>query len=259
MSENRRLTHEKAVRRIKEFVETRKFVEADLATLKQKKECLDKSYADFVDEHLKFIHFVSKETLKSEDQHLETIEHMYQETCIEIRRQIDYWEECIDTYRNKAIQSSSEKTKRVSESKEITANKKGDRENEKEDGEIETLEADSSSEGTAQENSMRSTVVVQRNANTNRRPQRELQVRVEYRRPHRNRMQCHNCGGAHRMFDCRHFLRLSVLNRRVRVSELNLCENCLMKREHTRIHRCQAGACKCGKFHNSLLCSRAIY
>lgn len=253
MADNRRKTHENAVYRMKDFIDSRKFLESDLATLNQKKEMLETSYANFIEEHLLYVRFISKDQFQQEDKHLEMVESIYQELCIDLRRQIKQLEEYDVIYRQNQIQTATNETKSESSKKKCDIGKK-----EEEEGEIEPMEADSSSEGTIHEKAVESVVVVQHNTQTGRQHGIDLRERLNERHRRRSSIECHNCSGPHRMFDCGRFLRLSILQRRMRVNQLNLCKNCFMKKQRTRIHRCQAGPCKCGKFHNALLCPRAM-
>lgn len=61
------------------------------------------------------------------------------------------------------------------------------------------------------------------------------------------------CKGPHTIYKCEEFLKLSINDRKERVRNLNLCENCL-RTGHTKAN-CQLGPCRLCKTkkHNSLL------
>lgn len=69
---------------------------------------------------------------------------------------------------------------------------------------------------------------------------------------------CFNCNGQHAMSKCQLFDELRPAERRARVNQLELCENCFspMLNEYGRRHVCRSGMCRrCRKaFHNSKLC-----
>lgn len=90
---NRRLVHENAIKRMKNFVDSRKFLESDSATLTIKKEFLERSYSDFLEEHKKVVAWVKKEDFHIEDSHMERVEENYQEMIIDFRRQISAMEQ----------------------------------------------------------------------------------------------------------------------------------------------------------------------
>lgn len=64
---------------------------------------------------------------------------------------------------------------------------------------------------------------------------------------------CNNCGGNHQMRKCEKFLRLKKGERWRRVQAIRVCPNCFMVLFDRR-HNCREGPCKCGQWHNSLLC-----
>lgn len=70
---------------------------------------------------------------------------------------------------------------------------------------------------------------------------------------------CFNCNGKHAMSKCQAFDELSISQRRQRVKELNLCENCFspIVNEYGRPHICRFGIClRCRKAHHySKLCA----
>lgn len=73
--------------------------------------------------------------------------------------------------------------------------------------------------------------------------------------PKRNRIQCHNCGQNHVMFNCQRFKDLSIQERRNRVATLKLCFMCLAPGHSCGSSHCKGGVCRrCNKPHNSLLC-----
>lgn len=69
---------------------------------------------------------------------------------------------------------------------------------------------------------------------------------------------CFNCGGWHAMSKCQLFDELQPVERRTRVRNLNLCENCFspLINEYNRPHICRSGICRrCQRgYHNSKLC-----
>lgn len=66
---------------------------------------------------------------------------------------------------------------------------------------------------------------------------------------------CNNCGGNHQMRKCEKFLRLKRGERWQRVHAVRVCPNCFMMLFDRR-HNCREGPCKCGQWHNSLLCGK---
>lgn len=74
-----------------------------------------------------------------------------------------------------------------------------------------------------------------------------------------NSLQCHHCKQPHPMYRCLAFLQLSVSDRKKRVRELNLCDNCFMPGHKAGTKQCRFSTCKrCNRnqFHNSLLCDK---
>lgn len=72
-------------------------------------------------------------------------------------------------------------------------------------------------------------------------------------------LQCHHCGQPHPMYRCLAFLQLSVSDRKKRVRELNLCDNCFMTGHKAGTKQCRFDTCKrCNRnqYHNSLLCDK---
>lgn len=70
-------------------------------------------------------------------------------------------------------------------------------------------------------------------------------------------LQCHNCKLPHPLYRCLAFLQMSVSDRKKRVRELALCDNCFMTGHRAGTPQCQFGACRrCNRnqFHNTLLC-----
>lgn len=70
-------------------------------------------------------------------------------------------------------------------------------------------------------------------------------------------LSCYNCGHPHQMYRCLAFQKMSVEQRKKRVRELNLCDNCLMPGHRAGQPQCRFGACKrCNRnqFHNTMLC-----
>lgn len=71
------------------------------------------------------------------------------------------------------------------------------------------------------------------------------------------RVRCHHCGKKHPMFLCQDFLKMSINSRRMRVSELKLCTNCLSSGHQNNSPSCRAGRCTSCPMrgrHNSVLC-----
>lgn len=66
---------------------------------------------------------------------------------------------------------------------------------------------------------------------------------------------CNNCGGDHQMRKCEKFLKLNTSERWQRVNRVQVCPNCFMTL-YERRHRCHEGKCRCGQWHNSLLCAQ---
>lgn len=67
-----------------------------------------------------------------------------------------------------------------------------------------------------------------------------------------NTYTCNFCKGAHMIYNCKNFQKLSVIERKNKVKELGLCENCL-RTNHTT-NKCFLRGCKiCKEKHNSML------
>lgn len=75
----------------------------------------------------------------------------------------------------------------------------------------------------------------------------------------RNQIECTNCGGPHKMFQCSKFISLSIEARRDRCRELSVCFNCFKQTHSASSRDCNSGPCRScpGKRHNSLLCKRS--
>lgn len=72
-------------------------------------------------------------------------------------------------------------------------------------------------------------------------------------------LQCHHCKQPHAMYRCLSFLQMSVSDRKKRVRELNLCDNCFMPGHKAGTSQCRFSVCKrCNRnqYHNSLLCDK---
>lgn len=66
---------------------------------------------------------------------------------------------------------------------------------------------------------------------------------------------CNNCAGSHSMAHCAKFIARTINQRRQRVQELKLCKNCFIPSYYVKgRHYCKSKRCKCGQFHNTLLC-----
>lgn len=85
---------------------------------------------------------------------------------------------------------------------------------------------------------------------------KEKQNEIRKKEKEEKKIMCHNCGANHKMLECPKFLNLSIVERWQRVKKVHVCQNCFMC-IFDRKHKCPAGLCWCGGFHNSLLCRRA--
>lgn len=242
---NRRLVHVAEIERTKEFVKSRKFYEADKETLQVKYEMLRESYANFLEEHKKLIAWISKDKFGEEEKFVERIEESYQEMCIDFRRQTNVLEQNELMNRlNMHNTNESGQTATTTTVQEQNIIQKREQEQEEEKMNI---EPDTNSEETQIESEIH--VVNDRMETKNLNDLRNV-LR------HRRRIECNNCGRNHPMSKCATFLSRTVAERKIRVRELNLCRNCFAPYQPNRMHRCQSGSCRrCGKFHNSLLCS----
>lgn len=78
------------------------------------------------------------------------------------------------------------------------------------------------------------------------------QLRSQIRRP----VKCMMCGGEHQLFSCSTFKKLPLDQRRRRVEQLRVCENCLKPK--CSPDRCKLGPCRtCNVKHNGLICTSA--
>ena len=68
----------------------------------------------------------------------------------------------------------------------------------------------------------------------------------------RRRGNCYHCNGAHQLFACESFGRMTIELREERLKTLNICTKCL-RRGHSK-ESCSLSNCKCGGAHNRLLC-----
>lgn len=266
--ENRRQTYINSINRVKAFVYSSEFKQQSVTAIEQKREFLEKAYGNFVEEHQKLVQWVPSNCFEREDNKFAQVEQIYPELIIKIRQRLSE----LDARAAIARQKSCEKErKKPSESaKEKESEKMSGKRN------VATMEADSSSENTNEEeietkvNRLRS--VVYRVTLPQRAERDDLRhqlththahnlnsTRRDMRRCVHRRVVCYNCRGPHPMHKCVMFKARDIGSRRARVATLNLCENCFQPREALRFHRCTGGSCwRCGRFHNSLLCANAV-
>lgn len=68
-------------------------------------------------------------------------------------------------------------------------------------------------------------------------------------------LKCYYCQGSHPMSNCKAFESMSILTRRREVDRLNLCRNCFAPSlSRGGSHQCTMGPCRCGSYHNRLVC-----
>ena len=83
-------------------------------------------------------------------------------------------------------------------------------------------------------------------------------ARPQFSKTHNFPSKCIFCNQGHYNDHCPRFLNLSVADRKSRVSQLNLCKNCL--RPDAPYHKCFHGNCqKCGQRHHTLLHSDTFH
>lgn len=260
--ESCRQTHINRIDRIKLFVQSDEFHKASSIEIEQKRESLENAYSDFIGERNRLIRFAPKSMFEEEDKKLAEVEEIYHSVGLKLRQQ----------FRKREAEEAIERNVRQNE-----LSRKNN---------VRTMEADSNSEETHDEatdhlQSVAFQVIMARKSkekesNDLRRvlARKECAGQGPYQRkqsPTRRTVQsaahkihrpivCHNCKArTHPMFKCHAFKALEIIKRRDRVNVLGLCENCLQPKEKFRSHRCRGGSCwRCGLFHNSLLCSRAV-
>lgn len=244
---------ESSMDRIEQFINSRRFLESGLELLKVKEEHLKSLFTEFTNQHSQIVRFRSQEVFEKHNAHYAEVEERYQDMLVEFRKQMA-------------------KKEREKESMQMSDNDTG-----KEEGEV--AEADSSSECTQASTKVQSCVVVVPN-----KPNSERTVRIHERGTHRHKFKqerfkvqsrmrntvgprhngaqqlvCNFCREEHKMFECHHFLKLSIARRRIQVKEKHLCKNCFMFVKKGGGHRCPSKPCKrCGAFHNSLLCAARL-
>lgn len=249
--QNRRQTHINSINRVKVFVQSEKFNEASAAEIEQKSEFLENSYIKFMEEHQNLIHFLPKSEFKKEDDKFASVEEIYQKIKLKIRQRANELE----------IKATIERQNKMSGKNDV-----------------QQVEADTCSEDTVEEKideqlkiAAHRVIVDRRSEDAEREDLRnqlarkrsaDQSPRAVQSTVHRmfRSIVCHNCRAhTHPMFKCYAFKALDIAQRRDRVNVLGLCENCLQPKERSRAHRCRGGSCwRCGLFHNSLLCSRAV-
>lgn len=265
MADNRRRTFVTAMHRHKAFTESRKFLEATLIELDESLEKTKSDFAKFTEEHLAYVATVSYEEFKKEDKFFEQIDQMYHATTIEFRKRIAEIERRELISRAELLRTSAEITTQLENS--------ADRNRNEDDGADElnlnfdagvSMEPDSSSEDKSNNEEIRhqnrffgpqSQVVVNQPLDLRERPS-NLRERLGPR-AQRNNLICNNCSRSHPMSHCPRFLALTVLERWRRVRSIRVCQNCftpIHMLSHPREHRCRRRNCRCGRFHNTLLC-----
>lgn len=258
-----RQTHINRIDRIKLFVQTDEFLKVSTCEIEQKRESLESAYSDFIDEHNRLIRFAPKSVFEEQDKKVAEVEEIYHNVGLKLRQQLRKREAEEAIERNVLKNDLSGKN------------------------DVRTMEADSNSEEThdeATDNRLQSVAfqvimarkskekdsddlrrVLARKRGAEQSPYQRKQsptrraVQSAAHKIHRP-IVCHNCKArTHPMFKCHAFKALGIIKRRDRVNVLGLCENCLQPKEKFRAHRCRGGSCwRCGLFHNSLLCSRAV-
>lgn len=71
---------------------------------------------------------------------------------------------------------------------------------------------------------------------------------------------CHHCQGSHPLYRCGTFLKMHPAQRKARVINLNLCQNCFSPHHAAGSEKCRFGVCKncnLNEYHNSVLCPNA--
>lgn len=253
-AQNRRKTHHNAVNRIKLFVRSDEFKTASRLELEQKRVHLEKSFADFTQEHMSFVHWIDKEQFAIEDRYFATVESVYQRTLLDLRKRTTELEAKELIERNQKSGSSAEKMDPDSSSEGAIGNEIEQNGGNRMVSVVRRIEQHE--RYNEQRERQRRTY---RPAHWNERQHNDLRQKLKRKRPYRP-IQCHFCKEkTHPIFKCLEFKDLSIAARRTRLETLGLCINCLQPMELSRPHRCTHGSCwRCGNFHNSLVCSVAV-
>lgn len=258
MAENRRRTFVAAINRVRNFTLSREFLETDTATLNEQWLTLRDAHHDFITEHLKLVEGVSSEEFEKQNKFYADIERRVNVTAVEIQKRISTIIEGDQTLTYHPLQTSENQsghlpaTENNNSSSDVRENEKKSSSNER----PRQLNRNESEKGGRQTNRVKSIIhkPTRRNSSMS-----DLRHRL-IARPSSYRISCNNCGRNHKMHSCEAFRNLSVPNRRKRVRELNLCDNCFLPLSN-RSHECRAKACKrCdrGLMHNSLLCLQTL-
>lgn len=273
---NRRLTHERSIQRIQDFVKSTEFQAATPIELESQIEFLDEAFAGFAEEHKRYVHWIDETEFKEQDRYFAKVEKMYHQVKIRLRSQLKEAEAKEAAKRYSVEKSAAKSSGREKESGEIEMS--GKKEQEEPDTQSEEVEDDTVHSG----NRLASTVhrapppmprhqsppmqrrhmphqpFAKRYAQQSRSNPNDLRQTLKQKKMLKP-IVCHFCNeNTHPIFKGPRFTRLDIAARRLEVQDRNFCRNCLQPKERTRAHRCTHGSCwQCGDFHNSLLCAAA--
>lgn len=254
MNDNRRKVHENAVKRNWDFVHSTAFLAKDADSLEERLGMLRDSYRLFIEEHKTFVEQLKPEQFKVQEEILVHTEERFREAVTRFSMRISERRELEQLRKEKVGESVPQKVVKqvppespaspdaqqnipvyLRERSPVRMSTSRERENGRDS--VENQQPGLQSEVVRPRNDLRARLMV------NRRRLEENRREINDRRPP---LECHHCGRNHQMHRCESFRALNIQQRRRRVQQLRLCENCLMRilRDY---HRCEAGACRrCG-------------
>lgn len=229
---NRRQMHINAVKRNYDFAKTAQFRDDCADTVEERWNLLKISYVQFLEEHKALVEKWPADRMQQHDVIAEYIEQIYVQTSSCFRKRIAELKNMVKSADLPMKRAESPKRRVV-----LVQNS-----DEKDD-----VRADRKN-GKANEKKVRSVV-----SKVPNKSQGDLRDRANTCRE-RNKLNCHLCGRSHPLAKCGRFIEKSIEGRKRTVDRLRLCRNCFAPKSKTQRHRCRAGPCKCGKYHNTLLC-----
>lgn len=235
-SENRRKTFANQIERCNRFLESNDFSECRTTELKERLDMVKTAFAHFSEEHLKLVQWVASETFKEHDIYFASIESTYQSAVMKFNRRINELE-------TQDVIQRHEPTQRNEQHHDVPI--------EEENAHNRNSRIQSVVVPIGEMHDLRERLMSRTNTNT-------------HTNSHTNsrRVTCYSCGEYHPLNKCPYFLRHSINSRIARIRELGLCENCLVPTNRHDQHRCSrrhTKPCRCGRWHNTLLCHRTHY
>lgn len=293
---NRRSTYKHSIARALEFVNSNFLMEATTAELEIRLKMVEQQFIDFTCEHNDIVSRIpmeQMEQLKKQKEYYAQVELMYIKAGAGLKRIIDQREQLAqldkenrERFGMNMTQNDSAMSRFTSRTKPAVASTSGvqekihvEQENRSaESAVIERFRAvgintssDEELEPSSRVEKVPSTVHI-----TNVLAHHDLRKKLKRKAvdndpiegiernergplPRVQKISCFNCDEPHPLFKCTLFLQMNIDERRYRIRELQLCDNCFspLVNKYNNSHHCRAGECKrCnrGEYHNSLLC-----